>query len=279
MINCPYCGKLTDPKLSNCPHCHMSMRARPPKPSGAATGHQCPHCGNTVKDGDIICVRCGTNLLTGQKIADEQKEEVVRESRPRWPIALVLALLLIVALAGGGLYYVLSQDPVAEARRLSRDGNTLEAVNVLAAHTENQPEDHEAKLLLGKLHWELKQYNRAAQVFDAVSMAAPGNSEAGLMAAVAWGRVPDESAREARMAALRRVSESGKDTGDAAYLLALAEGAARDGALPLAPIQEISETAPGMARPRMFLGIAKALQGDYDGAQKDLDAADRKSVV
>lgn len=273
MINCPYCGKLTDPKLSNCPHCHMSMRAKPPKPSGKTAEHQCPHCGNPVQDGDIICVRCGTNLLTGHKIADEQKEEVVREKRRRWPLAAALILLFLAALAGAGVYYYVSQDPVAEARRLSRDGNPLEAINVLTAYTESHPEDYEAKLLQGKLHWELKQYNRAAQAFDAVSIATPENADAGLMAAVAWGRLQDDAAREARMAALRRVAASGRDTGEAAYLLALAEGAARNGVLPLEAIKEVSEAAPSQARPRMFLGIAKALQGDYNGAQEDLDAA------
>ncbi|HPO17047.1 MAG TPA: zinc ribbon domain-containing protein, partial [Candidatus Hydrogenedentes bacterium] len=87
MTNCPFCGKLTDPKLAACPHCGGPLRSKSSRLGGAsgrsAPAHQCPNCKSPVQEGDIICVRCGTNLLTGQKVAEEQRQDMPRESR-RW---------------------------------------------------------------------------------------------------------------------------------------------------------------------------------------------------
>jgi len=67
MSNCPYCGKLTDPNLDNCVHCGGFMKkqdAGKPMPKSEATSQTCPSCRALVREGDIICVACGTNLLT-----------------------------------------------------------------------------------------------------------------------------------------------------------------------------------------------------------------------
>ncbi|HNT86683.1 MAG TPA: zinc ribbon domain-containing protein, partial [Candidatus Hydrogenedentes bacterium] len=97
MINCPYCGKLTDPKLANCPHCGGPMHAKAPsapRGAGAKPQQHCPSCGAAVHDGMIICVQCGTNLLTGHKIAEERKAPPVRERR-RWPLFVGFAVVVV----------------------------------------------------------------------------------------------------------------------------------------------------------------------------------------
>ena len=117
MINCPFCGKLTDPKLKSCPHCGgvipkgggepELLGARPKKPE-----QTCPNCHAVVQEGDIICVACGTNLLTGHKVAEERKKQAAQVER-RFPWAIVLAvagLLAVIALIV--LVMILTADPV-----------------------------------------------------------------------------------------------------------------------------------------------------------------------
>jgi hypothetical protein len=78
-IPCPTCqSKMTVPMPvgASAPAPAPALRtAAPPPPSipappdMAAAGPTCPSCGNSVAPRAIICVSCGTNLRTGQKMS------------------------------------------------------------------------------------------------------------------------------------------------------------------------------------------------------------------
>lgn len=60
------------PALAQAPGLRISASAPPPPPpapiGSSQTGATCPSCGNPVAPRAIVCVKCGTNLKTGQKM-------------------------------------------------------------------------------------------------------------------------------------------------------------------------------------------------------------------
>ena len=67
--DCPTCGtRLTIPQPSGKP---IPFKAKPLAPVAAPPqpprGRRCPYCGGGIAPAAIICVNCGTNLVTGQK--------------------------------------------------------------------------------------------------------------------------------------------------------------------------------------------------------------------
>jgi len=271
-INCPYCGKLTDPQLDNCPHCGGPMKGGAPETRGRGGQHHCPGCGAPVKEGDIVCIACGTNLLTGQKIAQEREAAAVRE-RSYVPMV-VVGLLAVVALVlvGGGLY-LLAQDPVEEALELNRTGRTLDAINVLLAHVDKHADDARAQLVLGKLYWQSGQYVQAARAFDAAHVLEPANREAGLLAALAYSKQPGDGGRNGELSALQRVVAQAPDDAQAHYLYALALGEARDYTGAREQLEAVLSLEPENGMARRSLGLACALGGDMKTAADELQRA------
>lgn len=274
MMNCPYCGKLTDPKLENCLHCGGPMRLKAPR--GGAPGlpvHQCPNCKNPVQDGDIICVRCGTNLLTGQRISEEQAREQQAPARS-WAKILLVCLLVGVAVAGlgYGMYY-LSQDPMADAIRLSQSDNVLEAINVLQRHVTSNPQKVEALALLGRLHFKAQQFAKAAEMLGEAARLRPDDPELPLMAAAAAARLPGEEGRARMAQLLRDFSQKPQADAQTVYLYSLTLGSARDYTGQANALRKTLELNPKHARAHRDLGIALAMQGDFEGAAKAIQEA------
>lgn len=80
-IACPAChSKMVVPQpvgaaapaLAQAPGLRVSASAPPPPPpapmDAAVGGKTCPSCGNPVAPAAIMCIKCGTNLRTGQKM-------------------------------------------------------------------------------------------------------------------------------------------------------------------------------------------------------------------
>lgn len=110
-IICPGCGQVLvtvaeEPALE---HPKLALR---PQPSEAK---RCPACQQEVAAGTVLCVNCGTNLLTGQNLIQASDSPAFAPPPPPprnigrvvFPIAVVLALLL------GGLWW-LHRKPPAE---------------------------------------------------------------------------------------------------------------------------------------------------------------------
>lgn len=146
MITCPTCGKLTDPRLDSCPHCGIRVQvnaAGTPTRAAAAQKETCPNCSALVQDGDIICVACGTNLLTGQKIVHEKKAAapVAPKITPQiLLVGLIVLLVIVVGVLGLVLVRLQSAALLPECPTYRLAAPTLPQLPAAAVYHPNQIE-------------------------------------------------------------------------------------------------------------------------------------------
>jgi len=277
MINCPYCGKLTDPQLETCPHCgaYLHRGAKPgAQPQKTGSRQTCPNCGAPVKEGDIICVACGTNLLTGQKISQERR---AAPQRPAYsPVTLGIAAaaaVLVVVLIVAGLVLLARGSAVDRAKRLAAQNRLSEAVDVLQKRVESKPADAPALFELGKLRLGTSQYREAAKAFSEVSKIDPENAEAALLTALALASINDPNTRSEEIAALETVTRQTPGDARGWFMLSLAYGANGEHDKQIEALQKVLSLEPGHAGARAQLGMALALRGDYEEARTELASA------
>ena len=272
MQNCPYCGKLTDPNLEACPHCGGSLRKSAPPGQRADRARQtCPNCKAMVQEGDIICVVCGTNLLTGQKIAEERAAKPDR----RMPLLIGVGVLILILLLVGGLWaYLSTRDPYNQALDLIEQNQFLEAQEILQAHVQESPEDRRALYELGKLQWRNTNYADAAATFERVVGLDPSNAEAAYWAVASHELAnPGAPSRTRQVELLERVVQSNPQDRRGWYLLALAYGTQGNSAKQIEALERLKQLDPTNPAPRSALGVALALEGRYDEANQELALA------
>ncbi len=279
MISCPFCGKLTDPNLENCPHCGgrvqpKHMASSPMKgPAALAERQTCSNCHALVQDGDIICIACGTNLLTGQKIAGARKPVAVvaAPSRAmRWLVIGVIAAILAL-LVGIFFFFLLTRDPVNQAIELSRAGKELEASTVLEKYLVKHDGDPRAHFEMGKIQWRMAQYPASASSFEKTTQLQPGNTDAAWLAVIGLSQSgAGDGARDRQLAVLKHMTENDPQNARAWRFIALLKAAAGDAVGETEALKRVLEITPGDPGAMLELGVAKALQGEYAGAAKDL---------
>jgi Flp pilus assembly protein TadD len=278
MMNCPYCGRLTDPKLEACLHCGGPLRAKAPQSSAAQPamidGNRCPACQSPVQSGDIICVRCGTNLLTGHRIAAEQPPILVTpEPRATWKWALAVVVAVLIAAGGAVLWFTIFHDPVKDALRLCRQNKTTEAENLLEKYLEKHPKRYAAQLLFGKLEAQGKQFPRAYEAFRSAADLPDATRDAALLAVSAAANLPGDDGRNKQIQALRTLATRYPDDPDARRLLALSLGVANDAAGLMEETQHVLDKSPNDPAALRWKAVAAILQGDLPGAALTVDAA------
>lgn len=285
MINCPYCGKLTDPQLDSCVHCGGFLK----KQSGArqarrssTSSQTCTNCGALIQEGDIICVACGTNLLTGQKIAEERKQQAAKvapaaQNNTRYYIiggvlaAAILIIAIVVAMSMMG-------DPVARARRLANSNRPLDAIQLLESHTAKNTNDSGAFFELGKLYWLSNDMVRAAQNFEKAARLDPSNGEATRLAVVSYAQSNSPGSLNAQVELLEGAVQADPGDGELQYLLGLARGANQDLAGQTQALDAAQRQSPGNPGVQRAAALAKALQNDLAGAEERLLVADPASA-
>lgn len=250
---------------------------KPPQPSARnapvkAPRQTCPNCHALIQDGDIICVACGTNLLTGQKIAGEEKIASRITMRIVWLSLAALAAVILLAVLAVVVVKVLSRDPVQQAVDLALANKDLEATNILTSHLDRHPKDAAAYMVLGKIQWRLSQFANAAGSFENAAAAEPTNMDAAMLAVLSLSSMQGETTRDRQVAILNRLVQAYPDDSRAWYLLALERGAANNLPGEVEALKKVINLSPGDAGAQQQLGIALALQGDYAGAERQLAA-------
>ena len=237
----------------------------------AASGPEqhCPSCHAVVQPGEIICVRCGTNLLTGHKIAEEQKTSPIRERR-RWPwyVALIIVLFGLGVLAWQ--LPELLKGPVQKAQELAGEGKTLEATNVLREYLLAHNEDATAHFIFGKLRWSQGDYTEAAQSFEEAFRIDRGNLDAGWAAVVALRKQGGVSER--LISILRRLTEAAPDDARTWRLLAMALMDSGDIDGQAVAVERALSLNPADNQVRLLQGILQIQKGDYAAAKDTLQA-------
>ena len=280
-INCPYCGKLTDSQLSNCPHCGGPMQPmtppsrRPPASQGGGSGQHCPSCGASVNEGDIICVSCGTNLLTGQKIGQERAQAPARRGldMSRWPLYVGIGVVLLVLLVLLWLLPQLLTGPVAKARALANENKELEALNVLGQYLSGTPDDAEAQMFSGKLRLKRADYSDAADAFLEVARIDPAATDPLWLAVVAVSKQRGGGGGAVEIEGiLEQITQRDASDGDAWLALALARGRQDDLPGQIQALQQAQNLMPDSAMVRRQMGIALIRQGRLDEGAEMLRA-------
>ena len=286
MINCPYCGKLTDPRLDNCVHCGGFLRKKAAPGQRRSTGEKetCPNCGALVQPGDIICVACGTNLLTGQRITEEQPAPAKAKKRAfqmpsvslKWVAIGTLGFLVIVILLFV-LVIALNRDPVQAAIDAYNNGNPAEAVNTLNDYLESVPDSVEAHQALAWMHWENANYPDAAQELSSVVRLDPRRRDAHLGLALSWASSGTDDGRQRAIAALEEMVEVFPADADAWILLGLLRGTQGDAAGQVEALREVAlgEGPQALAAERL-VAVGNAKQGHSAAARQAIEEVVRE---
>jgi tetratricopeptide (TPR) repeat protein len=274
MIHCPYCGKFTDPRIDTCVHCGGVLQKAPGKAQtvGRQAGSQtCPNCGALVQEGDIICVACGTNLLTGQRVSEQETARPARRTPVFAMLAGAVGVVLVIAVIVI-LVAIITGDPVDEARRLAAEGRISEATDLLERHVREEDAGAEAHRVLAAIYTETGRYGEAANAYDQVARMEDGDPEAALLAAASRAQTPGHDlARE--MQTLRTYLDRNPQDEQAWYLLALAAGAAGDFETQREALDALLELAPDHAEGRRLQLIAQAMRGNEAAAREALSQA------
>jgi len=275
MINCPYCGKLTDPKLDGCPHCGGFLKNKVSSPVSPAAKHRdtCPSCSAVVQRGDIICVVCGTNLLTGQKVVDAPDPESVSNGIPLSTVLTIAAITLILVLGGIGIY-MSNSDPVERARGLIAEFRYPEAQELLEEYIQSDPDNEDAMFELGKLQWRTKSFGAAAVSFQNVVEINPVNVEAGMLAVLSLQLSGTSGSTSREIAILEKLSEYTQDDAQVWLMLAMAKGARGEGddyEDQYEALKRVLALSPGKVSARLDIGIGQALLGNYQRAKSELN--------
>lgn len=236
----------------------------------------CPACGAGVGPGDIVCVKCGTNLLTGQKIVDERQKEA-KPGRFAFRRILAYGALAVVVLAAAGaliaLVIFLLRDPVGEARRIAASGNLAEAIEILQVHLQKAPKDEEAQFLLGKICWQGQQYERAAEVFEAVARQGGTHERDALVLALLASERASKSENRPRLLAMMDTAIQQRYSSDAELikLFALLRGVEGEYKGQRDTMQEALLTGADLAP--ALPGLSMVLDNALDVAEPTLDKA------
>ncbi|MGI6461894.1 MAG: tetratricopeptide repeat protein [Candidatus Hydrogenedentales bacterium] len=283
MMNCPYCGKLTDPRLDNCVHCggFLRKKAAPGQRRSSGEKETCPTCGALVQAGDIICVACGTNLLTGQRITEEQPAPAKAGKRAftlpsvslKWvglaTLGFVAVVILLFLLA-----LFLRRDRIGAAIQEYNKGNATQAVTALNDYIQSVPDSVEARQALAWIYWENKEYAFAAEQLASVVRLAPANREAHRGLALGWARAGGEDGRRRARAALEAMVRQFPGDSQAWYLLGLICGVDDDVEGQVAAMREAASGsgAPGLAAKRLT-AVGIAMQGHTESARQAIQKA------
>ena len=285
MINCPYCGKLTDPQLDSCVHCGGFLK----KQSGSRaqrrssqSSQTCTNCGALIQEGDIICVACGTNLLTGQKIAEERKQQAAAKAPAAkdntryyiWGGALAAAIIIVAIVIAVSML----GDPIGYAKRLANSGRLLDAIKFLETHTTKHTDDAAAFFELGTLHWLSKDMSSAAQNFEKAARLDPANTDAVRLAVLSYSQTKTPAGLDAQIALLEKAAQDHPDAADLQYLLGLTRGANQDLAGQTQALDAARGLKPGDGAIERAAAIAHALQADLGKAADQLQNADPSSA-
>ncbi len=272
-INCPVCGKLTDARLDSCPHCGTILRRRQPQgaPKAAQAQKTCPYCKSPIGDDDFICMKCNTNLLTGQKVAEEVAASRRKRMSTGW---MVFGGFAAVVLIGVGLFglYLASSDPVSKALKLIEEREYTEAQTILAAYVERAPDNARAFYELGRLQWRVSQYANAAKSFTQAVDIEPDNVDAAMWGVVALSRAGVADAQTRQIDFLESVVNHREAAPDPwlLYVLAITRGVAGDVPGQIEALEEVVRMRPTDDSARWGMGLGHALRGDFEEARGQL---------
>jgi len=219
---------------------------------------------------------CGTNLLTGQRITEEQPPAAKGK---KWAFRMPTVSLKWVAIGTLGFLVVvillfvlmiaLNRDPVQAAIDAYEQGNAAEALTILNDYLESVPDSVEAHQALARMHWENANYLDAAKELSSVVRLDPTRRAGHLGLALSWAKSGSEDGRQRAIAALEEMVEVFPGDSDAWFLLGLLRGTQGDVEGQVEALREVAlgEGARALAAQRL-LAVGNAMQGYTEAARQ-----------
>ena len=270
---CPFCGKEAPSGNRNCPHCGGPLKQGAVAPS---PGKRCPNCRAEVQADDIICVACGTNLLTGQRVASagKKKDEAPGRSFPvgallKWLAVGAGVTVLVAGLVLGAAFFL--GDPLDKARSQAAAGNIPEALATVQKAVDRRPNSRDARLFQGKLLMQAGQPARAADAFEAALKLDAKDPSPGYLAVVAAAKAGGDEGLRRQISVLRELVRLHPGEHKAWRLLVTALGAAHEYQEQVSAIHDAGSAgmATGISL-GVMPGVARALESDLPAAEKTL---------
>lgn len=266
MSNCNHCGKAVASNLDNCPYCGGFQRQGTPAPSapqpaGKERSQTCPSCDALIQPGDIICVACGTNLLTGQKVAEEKTQPQAPPKGINWVvIGAVIGVLVLIGILVA-IFMTLTSDPVARALELEKGNRASEAIQILERHVTNNNGDIRAYKALGRMYWNIDQKPQAADAYERVVQLDGTQRDAAMLAVSALATKTDRPTLDRQASILETTLTQSTDDADAWLLKAVVESGREDLAAQTEALQNVVRIEPNNARARQALAAVLAMAG------------------
>ena len=130
-VNCPQCGsEVVVPVAGSGGDQSVSAEEQPVAPK------RCPNCQQEVEAGAVPCVNCGTNLVTGKKLAEPSADPAqAPNSSPGIGRAIFAAAAVLVLLLGGLWWMHKRHQAEDQAQELAQNTAAIEAAfNAMSAH-------------------------------------------------------------------------------------------------------------------------------------------------
>ncbi|MCP4786460.1 MAG: tetratricopeptide repeat protein [Fuerstiella sp.] len=140
---------------------------------------------------------------------------------------------------------------VGQVRRLLYKKRTTNALEVLTAHLEEDPEDREAQELLGVCHFKSKQYEEAKLAFQELTRMAPAYAAGWVNLGAIQNLLGDH---QGATRTLRKALQKDKKNGAAHYNLGIAQKALKMNSMAISSYREAIKLAPDMPEPYTNLG-------------------------
>ena len=217
---CPHCSREIGEAAGKCPYCGGDLNSTTGADVASSTASdegKCPYCSAELKPGDIICIQCGTNLLTGERVLAARAKPARRRRGALVEVVVVLALVVVAGVAAAVWY--LRHDYASEGRRLFLEGRLMEAgENYDKAIARN---DREPRLFLesGLVELGRENYATAIERFGRVMELDPENKRAQLLLGVS-NALAGKTLTE--LSALEQAATMDPENGELHYILGLA---------------------------------------------------------
>ncbi|MCD6288644.1 MAG: tetratricopeptide repeat protein [Candidatus Hydrogenedentes bacterium] len=266
---CPMCGASLSADADRCPKCRAEIRSKqsysgPPHRAPQVT--KCPRCGASIQRGDVICVACGTNLLTGKRVTVSSASSELPAGRSfedfkpwLWAGAGVFAAVVLIAC----VFILFFRDYTAIGKRLLSEGNYEQAADHFRTATERNKPSYDAYFYLGITQSLMGYRNEAINSFKKAVQLEPDSADAHLLLGLTYGmqkNIPSEITELERVMALQ------KNNIDVLLLLALAYGLNNEPDLEVLSLHKALDINSADPKIHYYLGLALSRQEKYDAA-------------
>ena len=180
---CPSCGAGLEEGDRFCPSCGRAAETSRTPTAAEASGTAattCPFCGDVNPGPVATCAACGARIGEPGR-SDVTARRVVKPAQgigifQSWKFTLGIGAVLVTAL----IFIVSSQQvpDTAGVKEDPHDAGMMQRIRELQAHIEEHPRDPDALLEFANLLYDVRFFQRAAEMYERYLLLNPANTDA-----------------------------------------------------------------------------------------------------